>query len=919
MLDTTSVTSTKRGFGRRWQILLALPLFLLWLGAGLDRPALSVSPVAGEELRQGARPVALQPLDRSRIDGRRWLEEVRLLVSDAEQARFLSLGDDSQREAFIHLFWQRRDPTPFTPENELRHRWTRRLGQARQWASRAGIAGLSDPRAEAILLLGEPRRIFDLPCTKPWGEFPIQPLEVWYYPSQSYHGPADTVIYLVFLLPDSLPLIDSNSHGSEAASLSHVRHWTPTDGVSNLLFPRYRSRFNTDFVTLRSIAESVDRGLCYRRHQPEFEALERALGEALSREQIEKLAELSTWRSAKTSAHLDELPIAAASLPATLRIAYPGLRGEATVTEFLLDLERAKLASLPGQDPLQQLAISGELSAASTPHSRFLFRAYVSRLRPWDDDVETPLSFLFYRTLAPGHYTLALDVEDQESGRRFRDLFALEVPNLHLASPGDRLPPPAGPRHATLLSEARPALILRRESLEILPPPEGLHLGLLELQAMITGEKIATVRWQLDGKPVASSQTPPFIAQFDLGHQPRPHRVTATAVSTDGSQLAHDFIEINTGPHQFRVQLIEPQPGGSYPVSAPARVRLDLPRGTKLDRVDFYLDDELVVTSRSPPFLVSIPVAKAEQIGTIRAVARLTDGRSTDDGLLINSGTASEKVEVDLVELFLSARQGFDQPVRDLEAGDFAVYEDGIRQSISRFERVENLPLYAAVLMDTSQSMQGSLERASNAARNFFDTVVTDKDRAALLTFNQAHELVVPFTDDVAKLNAGLQELRPSGSTALFDSLATSLYYFGGLEGKRALILLTDGAEENSLITYGGVLDYARRAGVAIYPIALRNPGKFGRVTGGRMTKSSQSLLTRLKALAQQTGGHAFTIDTVDELAPIYTAIERELRSQYLIAYQSSQGSSGPTFRSVRIEVLRPGVSAQTQRGYYAD
>ncbi len=914
MLEGRGVTSTKRGSGRR-RVPPVLSLLLLSLGAALAGPVLATDLAAGEEPYLGSRPAALQPVDGERIDGRRWLEEIQLLISDAERARFLSLGGNGERETFIHLFWQRRDPTPFTPENELRRRWTERLGQARQWASRAGIADLSDPRAEAILLLGEPRRIFELPCTKPWGDFPIQPLEVWYYPSKSYRGPANAVTYLIFLLPDSLFPVNSG----EDASLRHVRHWAPTEGVSGLLFPRYRSRFNTDFVTLRSIAESVDRGLCYRRHQAEFEALERALGEALSREQIEEIAQLSTWLGAGTSTDLGELPIAAASLPAKVRIAYPGLRGDETVAEFRLDLERAPLASLPGQDPLQHLAISGEFVAASVPHSHFLFRAYLSRLRPWDDDLESPLSFLFHRTLPPGHYTLALSVEELESGRRFRDLFELHVPDLRLAPPGDRLPPPAGPRRATLLSEARPALVLRRESLEILPPPDGLHLGPLEVQAMVTGEKIATVRWQLNGEPVTSLQTPPFTAQLDLGRQPRPHRVSATALSIDDRALAHDFIEINAGPHQFRVQLIEPQPGGSYPVSAPARVRLDLPPGAQLDRVDFYLDDELVATSRTPPFLVAIPVVQPGQIGTIRAVARLSDGRSADDGLLINSGTANEEVEVDLVEIFLSASEGLDRPVRDLEASDFAVYEDGIRQSISRFERVENLPLHAAVLMDTSQSMQGRLGRATSAARRFFDTVVTHKDRAALLTFNQAHELVVPFTDDVAQLDAGLEELRPSGSTALFDSLATALYYFGGLEGKRALILLTDGAEENSLIGYGGVLDYARRAGVAIYPIALRSQGKFGRTSGGRMAKSSPSLLTRLKALAQQTGGRAYTIDTVEELDPIYTAIERELRSQYLIAYQSSQGSSGPDFRSVRVEVLRPGVSAQTQRGYYAD
>ncbi len=910
----------KRGTGR-WQQVLPPPAILLLLAlTGLaGRTPAAVQAVTADGTL--ATPLAAA----TKIDQRRWLEEVRLLISEAEKIHFLSLGEDSEREAFIHLFWQRRDPTPFTPENELRRRWTQRIGQAREWASKAGIADLADPRAEAILLLGPPRRIFELPCTKPWGEFPIQPLEVWYYLSQRYHGPGDRPIYLVFLLPDAMAAIGTG----ESSSLRGVRQWAPQEGVAGLLFPRYRSRFNTDYVTLRSIAESVDRGLCYRRNQPEFEALERALAQALSRSEIEEIADLPSRKAAGLDPPSGDLPIAAASLPATLRIAFPGLREERTVVELRLDLSRAQLASLRGKNPLQHLAISGEVISGSTLHSHFLYRAYLSRLHPWDDDLDSPLSFLFYRTLPPGDYTLALTVEEIESATRYRDLFTLKVPDLRQAPAGHRLPPPAGPRRATLLSESRPALVLRRDSLGILPPPGGLHLGLLEVQAMVTGEEIATVRWQLDGQPIGSQpndaqptddqHTPPFTVVLDLGDRPRPHLVSATALARDGRELADDRIEINAGPHRFRIQLIEPRPGGSYSLIAPARVRVDVPRGAQLDRVDFYFDDRLVISSRTPPFLVEIPLPKPGQIGTIRAVARLTDGRSTDDGLVINSGVASEKVEVDLVELFLSAHQGLDQPVVDLQADDFAVYEDGIRQSISRFERVEHLPLYAAVLMDTSESMGGRLHRASNAARRFFDTVVTAKDRAALLTFNHEHELVVPFTGDVAQLDAGLRDLRPAGSTALFDSLANSLYYFGGLEGKRALILLTDGAEENSLIGYGGVLEFARRAGVAIYPIALRTQGRFARGGGDRPAKSNQALLSKLKALAEQTGGRAYTIDTIEELDPIYSAIERELRSQYLIAYQSSQGSSGPAFRTIHVEVLRAGVNASTQRGYYAD
>jgi VWFA-related protein len=902
-----------------------LALALLPCAAAAAPEGSPTPPPTPEQRTAGYR---LEPLPAGRpLRVGRWLEEVALLITDDERARFLALAGDRQREAFVDDFWRRRDPTPFTPDNELRSRWTERVGAARRWAASAGVADLSDPRAEALLLAGRPRRIFELPCSDPAGQFPLQPLEIWYYQSRRYRGPGEEPFYLVFILPSPAPgppvaaRPEADSEPEAGSGPGHVRLWSPREGLAALLYPRHRSRFSTDFLSLRAIADSADSGLCYRGHQQEFQALERALHEGYDRSQLLALGALPKPREAPAAGTIPTL----AALPGTVDVAFAGEREEQTVVEARLELSRSALAALAGREPLQHLTLTGELFEDDAPHSHFLYRAYVSRSLLTAGDPQggeggergdpATLPFLFYRTLPPGHYTLKLTLQEVESGTRFRSSYALWVPDLAAGSAAQRLPSPAGERRATLLSEDRPALVLRRESLEILPPPPGLHLGTLALRAAVTGRRISYLAWRLNGRPVGGHDEFPFGVDLDLGRRPRDHRVEATAFDDAGQPVAYDRLEINAGPHRLRVRLIEPQAGVRYEQTAPARVRVEVPDGATLDRVDLYLDDALVATSRTPPFLSELPIPAPGYVGMVRAVARLADGRSADDGVLINSIEASEEVEVDLVELFLSARGELDQPVTDLVADDVAVFEDGIEQKVLRFERVESLPLHVAVLMDTSESMRQRLAGASEAARRFFETMVNAKDRAALLTFNHEHELVVPFTHDTARLEAGLGDIVATGSTALYDSLVNALFYFGGLEGKRALVLLTDGAEENSLMSYGGALEFARRAGVAIYSIAIDE----GAGAPSRVTRRSATLMNRLTALARQSGGQAFAIADIAELDAIYAQIQRDLRSQYLVAYQSSQGSSGPRFRSVEIRVKHPGVRASTQRGYYAD
>ena len=172
-----------------------------------------------------------------------------------------------------------------------------------------------------------------------------------------------------------------------------------------------------------------------------------------------------------------------------------------------------------------------------------------------------------------------------------------------------------------------------------------------------------------------------------------------------------------------------------------------------------------------------------------------------------------------------------------------------------------------------------------------------------MITFNRLPHLAVPLTSDPSTLGAGLAGLTPEGQTALFDSLMFSLYYFTGIPGQRALLLLTDGRDEVSRFGFKETLEYARRAGVTIYTVGLQLPD------GG--TNRHQ-----LRTLASETGGESYFIRGIEQLDEIYLRIERDLRSQYLLAYQSSNTSTKDTFRSIEVKVQ--GASrVKAMSGYY--
>jgi Ca-activated chloride channel family protein len=318
--------------------------------------------------------------------------------------------------------------------------------------------------------------------------------------------------------------------------------------------------------------------------------------------------------------------------------------------------------------------------------------------------------------------------------------------------------------------------------------------------------------------------------------------------------------------------------------------------------VELYLNETRVATLYQPPYVHPIVLPAGEPLAYVRAVAYLADGSSTESVVFVNAPEYLEQVNVDLVELYTTVLDRAGRPVTaGLAARDFAVTEDGARQRILRCERVTDLPIHAAVALDVSASMEKSLEQAQAAAFQFLQGTVRPKDRAAVITFNDHPALAVRFTNDLAALAGGLAGLKAERGTALYDSLIFAFYNFNGVKGRRAILLLSDGRDEGSRFTFEEALEFARRAGVTVYAIGL----------GEDVDKR------KLARIAEETGGRAFFPREAGELSGIYAAIAEELRSQYLIAYQSATTRTDPGFRAVDLAVKKSGLEAKTIRGYY--
>ena len=275
------------------------------------------------------------------------------------------------------------------------------------------------------------------------------------------------------------------------------------------------------------------------------------------------------------------------------------------------------------------------------------------------------------------------------------------------------------------------------------------------------------------------------------------------------------------------------------------------------------------------------------------------------------------KSTVEVVPLTVTVTDAKGKYVKNLVETDFAVLEEGVRQSLAFFAN-EPVPIDLALTIDASESMASQLPIVRKAAGALVDSL-RGGDRATVVTIRNAVGVALPLTADRPRIDAAIRDLSASGGTALYDGVYVVLKELERARmaeiRRRVLVLLSDGLDTSSRLSADDMLALARRAGVGIYVIAM--PTSSSGLRRNRQEGSALQAEYAMRALARDTGARSFFPKRVEELPAIYREIAHELANQYELGYLPSGSGTRGSFKRVTVHVEN--AIARTRSGYYAD
>jgi Ca-activated chloride channel family protein len=270
-------------------------------------------------------------------------------------------------------------------------------------------------------------------------------------------------------------------------------------------------------------------------------------------------------------------------------------------------------------------------------------------------------------------------------------------------------------------------------------------------------------------------------------------------------------------------------------------------------------------------------------------------------------------VDVKLVSVFVNVTDRNGSIVGGLTREDFALTEDGRPQQISVFERQSELPLNLTLAIDTSGSVRKDMAEEADAARRFVHAILRAQDQMSLLQFATDVRELTPFTNKEAQVDRGLSQLRGDFATALYDAIVLGSDRLGPKEGRKVLVLVSDGGDTAKSSTYAQALEEALRNEVMIYSIIdVPIEASAGRDLGGE-----HALIT----LAEQTGGKSFYVSN-GGLDKAFARVSDDLRTQYLIGYYPQHQEPGRAFHRVLVTIPRAAAenfNIRHKTGYYVD
>ena len=272
------------------------------------------------------------------------------------------------------------------------------------------------------------------------------------------------------------------------------------------------------------------------------------------------------------------------------------------------------------------------------------------------------------------------------------------------------------------------------------------------------------------------------------------------------------------------------------------------------------------------------------------------------------------KVDVKLVNVYVTVTDAHGAPVAGLKKENFTLQEDGRDQTISVFDKESALPLSIALAIDTSLSTRHDLPLEQSSAKRFARMILRPVDSLSVFGFNETVLQSTSYTADLKRIDDGIDHIRLGAATALYDAVYLASRSLDRRQGRKVLVLITDGGDTVSKMDYKQALRAAEEAESIVYSIiVVPIENSAGREIGGEHA---------LIQLSEDTGGKYYYATSMSQLDEAFHQISDELRTQYLLAYYASQRTSNSQFRRIQVSVSGPSASAsyraRHRAGYYS-
>lgn len=367
------------------------------------------------------------------------------------------------------------------------------------------------------------------------------------------------------------------------------------------------------------------------------------------------------------------------------------------------------------------------------------------------------------------------------------------------------------------------------------------------------------------------------------------------------------------------LSILEPRRGSS--IMGEVEIIVEALAADGIDEVEFTVDGQIVGVLTSPPYSLPVDLG-TENVGhLITVAARDRSGSEVADTVQTIPYPITGEVKIELQQLYITATRD-DQQVDGIGREHFTILDEGEAQEIVTFA-AGDVPFTAVLLIDASASMTGHRLEAAKLGAEAFIEGMEGLDQASAIVFSDQLLGSTPFSDSKSLLTACLGAASARGGTALNDHLFMAIKLLEHRQGRRVVVVLSDGIDTHSVLSMHDVADKARHSQALIYWIRLRRhlgdlPGDQGLniSSSWRSPKQYRDQIEALELAVRESGGRILGIDSPTEIRPVFVDILDELRRQYAIGYYPSNADDDGRWHEVRVKIDEPGVHARTHAGY---